>query len=600
MAKIAALILPSSRAPELESLCSAMQEMLCLHPPQRTQTAIYHGKRAACALLRVTPDPLNPTTQPTQSPASALVACGYYFSSVPIPDTDSASRLAMDLATCAGPAALARGDGVYGYARWDKQRECLVAGVDKVGMRPLFWTALPGGGYAIASEPKALIPLQNELDIDWSAWEERLTFGNVFGNHTFLRNIQRFGPAQAITFRRDGYTSRTVERFLENIEIRDRPLAEFLEEQGARFDAAMARLATLYDAAGNTMLTLSGGYDSRRVLGWLLNQNIRPTVYTVPEVLSDGREYESAIVRDLCRIGGLDGYSVFPVNSNDRTQLRVSGDLMADFGSHEHAFSATLVMGLGYSDRVNFDGLAAGSQLSGSFMTPAYFEPDGDAAFVNKWPKPARQWLHFPHSGSAPLRERIRTALDQWQGHPNRFAYFYLMGRTRRMTSLHSLAIQANAFESLCPYLDRDMMRSALSFPPERKVDAHLQMPLIRTLSRALGGVRTADQVGGDSCPINGMEQRSERRALLKSVARLGTTGQKWSVSNAQRWRFRLASFPSIFKSNRRLHWNFTTAVGPAQLAFFEEISRTPADYSRAVADLKSRYKHHTEWCRPL
>lgn len=610
MAKIAALILPSAQAGKLESLCNTMRDALCLYSAHQLQMNTYRGERAVCALLRVKPDPLNPEDQPVWAAESACVACGYYFSAAAEPITDSAGRLSVDLASEGGVAALARGDGVYAFVFWDQGREHLVAGVDKLGMRPLYWAALPGGGYAVASELKVLVALAGQIDVNWAAWEEHLAFGYVFGNHTFFSGMYRFGAAQAITFRHDGQSSRIVERFLENIEIEERPVETFLEEQGAVFDAAMTRLKSLYNAPERTMLTLSGGYDSRRILGWLLNHDIRPEAYTIPEVLSDGSEFESAIVRELCQVAGISGHSVYPTDAADRAHLRVLRDLMVDFESDEHVFSVILAMGLDCHDKVNFDGLAAGSQLSGSFMSPAYFEPGGDEKFVANWRRPP-QWLSLPHLDMPPLHERVRAELDRWGDHPNRFSYFYLLGRTRREVSLGPLGVQANVFESLCPYLDRDMMRSAFSFPPERKVDAHLQMPMIAALHPALGRVQTAymqngtQKTGGvrhsvKSQPMKGVEQYGERRTLLRNMARLPTMNAGWSMSTTQKWRFQLASLLAPFLPDEQLFWEFEKAIKLAQLVHFEQTSQTPADYSQAVSALNAAFGSRANWRKVL
>jgi asparagine synthetase B (glutamine-hydrolysing) len=585
MAKIAALIVPARRVDALESLCKTARELLCLYSGHLVEMDTYRGQRAACTLLRVKPDPLNRQTQPVLAATSACVACGYYLSTTKMCESDSATRLATDLASEDGVAALARGDGVYAFARWDKDREQLCAGVDKLGMRPLYWAALPEGGYAVASELKVLVRLQDALEINWAAWEEFLAFGNVFGAHTFFRGIQRI-------------SSQTVERFLENIDVRERPLEEFVEQQTAAFDTAMARLASLHGERENAMLTLSGGYDSRRILGGLLNRGIRPEVYTVPEVLSDGGEYESAIVRELCQLTGLDGYSVYPRNSDDRTSVREIRDLAIDFEAGSHNYSTILAMALDCQDRVNYDGLAGDIALSGLFMVPAYFQTGGDEAFIANWPNSARQWLRLPATGDQPLHERLRNELDRWEGHPNRFAYFYLMGRTRRQVSLAPLLLQANVFESLCPYLDREVMRSAFGFPPAHMVGAHMQPRLIKALNPLLGDARTAYTIQTKLHKVSGVEQRSERSALLRKVAGLSPIGQEWSVASKQRWRFRLAG--ALPLADDRQRWEFDKATTLARLAHFGRVTRSPTDYGDATMDLKAAYGNHRDWCQPL
>lgn len=600
VAKIAALIVPSSRVDELQGLGDRVAGSLALYFRHRVEIGRYVGQRTACVLLHITPDPLNPNTQPVIFSGSACVACGYYWPSSPFGEGDSATRIAAELADAEGMAKLALGDGVYAFARWDAEREQLCAGVDKLGMRPLFWTALPCGGYAVASELKVLVPLRDAPEPNWSAWEEFLAFGNVFGSHTLFTGIERLGPAEVITFRGDGHASRVVEHFLENIRVHDRPIGDFVEEQSAVFRSAIKRLSSLSRNPASTILTLSGGHDSRRILAELTHSGVRPTVYTVPEVLTDGSEYESGIVRDLCRFTHLTGYTVYPRSSADRMSVRWLRDLAIDFESAGHNYSAVLAFALDQPDAVNYDGLAGDIALSGLFMAPEYFQPGGKERFIATWPSAQRGWIQLPASSDAPLNERLRAELERWRGHPNQFGYFYLMGRTRRMVSLAPLLLQANVFESLCPYLDREVMRSAFSFPPSRLVGGHMQPRLIQALDSGLGYLPSANALNSHSHKVNGIEQRRERQALIHQAGHTPIVSRAYSTSTRQRWRFQWISAISPLFSERQSRWEFEKATALLQLAHFESVSRDSIDYHNASMDLRRANGRHPDWCRPM
>ncbi|MES1930688.1 hypothetical protein SADO_15609 [Salinisphaera dokdonensis CL-ES53] len=611
MAGIAALVLPARRAEAFESLRASFVGALGRSPGQHVEAKTYRGEKAVCLLLRQGPDPLNGETQPVETGRHATVCCGYYLGpddqarrAAGIVGDNSTQRLQTAL-TNKGTQGLADGDGVYAFACWDSEAEHLTAGVDKLGMRPLYWRALPGGGYALASELKALLVLAPMPATNWAAWEEQLTFGFLFGDHTPFEGIERFSVAEAIQFDDKRLTRSRSEDLLAGIDIRDRPLGEFVEEQHAVFDNTMRRLCGLYDAPGSSMLTLSGGHDSRRMLAWLLTHDIRPNAFTVPEVRPDGSEYESAIVAQLCRDAGIEGYAVYPSSVADRVAVGDARDLASDFQSDEHCFSVTLAMAVAPGGRVNFDGLAAGSQLSGSFVNPRLFQDGANEVFLASLPCSVRRWLSIPPSDAPPLAERVRQQLERWGDHPNRFAYFYLLSRTRREIALAPLSIQANVFESLCPFLDRAMMLSALSFPPEHKIGAGLQGRLADKQCPMLAHVPTIYSKGVAEdrryATQMGAIEQGARRETLKRASTLQLRDAGFPKGSRQRWRFQAARMmAALGRGQSRLRWEQSKAEKLSQLGHFEQVTGSTARYLAAADQVAAQYGSRADWSRSL
>ncbi len=58
-----------------------------------------------------------------------------------------------------GESCLGRFNGMWAFAIWDSKKKSLFLARDRFGKKPLFYTFLPDGGFAFASEMKALFPL---------------------------------------------------------------------------------------------------------------------------------------------------------------------------------------------------------------------------------------------------------------------------------------------------------------------------------------------------------------------------------------------------------------------------------------------------------
>jgi asparagine synthase (glutamine-hydrolysing) len=105
-------------------------------------------------------------------------------------DTEVILHLYEDL----GPACLHRLNGQFAIAIWDTRREELFLARDRLGIRPLFYTLLPGG-LAFGSEIKALLldPRVNAL-LDPYALAQAFTFWAPLAPRTTFQSILELPP----------------------------------------------------------------------------------------------------------------------------------------------------------------------------------------------------------------------------------------------------------------------------------------------------------------------------------------------------------------------------------------------------------------------
>jgi len=123
-----------------------------------------------------------------------LLRAGHRFASRG--DTEVIAHLAEDHAA---PALARKLDGMFAFAVWDRRREKLVLGRDRLGKKPLYyWSA--SGTFVFASEIKGVLAHPAvPCELDERALSAYLTFGYVPTPDTFFAGIKSLPPAHTLT-----------------------------------------------------------------------------------------------------------------------------------------------------------------------------------------------------------------------------------------------------------------------------------------------------------------------------------------------------------------------------------------------------------------
>lgn len=89
-----------------------------------------------------------------------------------------------------GTDALARFNGMFAFAIWDKERRELFLARDRYGMKPLYYT-IQGNVFLFASEQKAIILHPRFRNaVDGAAFVEYFTFQNILTDRTLLKEVR--------------------------------------------------------------------------------------------------------------------------------------------------------------------------------------------------------------------------------------------------------------------------------------------------------------------------------------------------------------------------------------------------------------------------
>ncbi len=208
-------------------------------------------------------------------------------------DTEVINHLYEDYDT----QCVAKLDGMFAFALFDKNNNRLVLARDRLGIKPLYY-ALRGKNLYFASEIKALL-LSPEIsrEIDLESLDRYLTYGYIPGEKTIFKDIKKLPPAAYLVFEKG------------KISISSYWSIDYLPKASLSESDIAERLNALFNAAVDKHLIsdvplgafLSGGIDSSIVVA-LMHKVGGKQVKTFSLGFTDGGQDEleyAAAVADL-------------------------------------------------------------------------------------------------------------------------------------------------------------------------------------------------------------------------------------------------------------------------------------------------------------
>jgi asparagine synthase (glutamine-hydrolysing) len=148
----------------------------------------------------------------------------------------------------------------FTLAAWDSHAERLILARDFLGLKPLHWCRLPSGGFAFATEYKALLAVHEvPAHADLDAVRCLQMYKAMPAGRTMIAGIAPVPPGCVMRLCRDG-TVEALER-MPDIQLDVRPMSE--SQACAAVRAALERATVPLVAGRETIgLALSGGIDS--------------------------------------------------------------------------------------------------------------------------------------------------------------------------------------------------------------------------------------------------------------------------------------------------------------------------------------------------
>jgi len=212
----------------------------------------------------------------------------------------SDTEVAMNALAQWGPAALARFNGMFALAAWYPAERKLLLARDPMGMKPLYYADLRGGGVAFASEIKAFLSLAGfRPEMNARSLRQYLEFGYVFDEDaSILSDVSKLRPGHALEIigGRAGhpyaYFSPPVSRRLD-----ERPFDRALDELHSTL-AGVVREHLVADVPVG--LLLSGGLDSS-IIAALASRDSRIATISMgfAESAIDERPFARTVARHI-------------------------------------------------------------------------------------------------------------------------------------------------------------------------------------------------------------------------------------------------------------------------------------------------------------
>jgi len=197
--------------------------------------------------------------------------------------TNCDTEALVNLLALDGLAAVERLNGIFAFAAWDEESGELWLARDRAGVKPLYHCRLEHGGFAFASEFKALTPLLAERRPDPLAVADFFTYLWVPGSRTAMEGISKLEPGHVAVLRPDGSLTQTRYWSLELRPEDGRSADDWTEELSSTFDGAV-RAQQLSDVPLGSFL--SGGLDSSAVVAAMRSDD-PITTYTIGSSAAD-------------------------------------------------------------------------------------------------------------------------------------------------------------------------------------------------------------------------------------------------------------------------------------------------------------------------
>jgi hypothetical protein len=380
-------------------------------------------------------------------------------------------------------------NGIFSFALVDPGRQRCVLGVDRFGMRPLFYSCDQGGAAFASQLSPVAVWGEKRHEMDYEVVQEMAAVGFPLSDRTTMRGILRVPAGSRVEC---GPRARAVATRYWSVAdlppVRRQSPEEFVDASRERLRPALGRL--LERTGGRAMCLLSSGFDSRRLIleSHSLGAELKAITATLPAY---GRRagrlttIEPAITREICRRLGIPHRVVAVPGASRRfpaQEARLVRDILLDFQvfGWDNSWMIPLIGSLEpQRERWNLDGFL-GDRF---FQHPYIYLPQKvwarstlDPELLDVMAPEREEWDRWGGTFvSRSLADRLRDAFHALPDGPYRLSWFYILGRARKGIAPQTYGLLDLRVDSYCPFLDNDVAEHTHTADPLMKVNIGAQ-----------------------------------------------------------------------------------------------------------------------------
>ncbi len=428
-----------------------------------------------------------------------------------------------------GDAFLKQVNGVFAFAYANLETGSITIGNDRYGYMPLYYYH-DDNVFAFASEVKSLLQIVGQKQLDWESLADFFYIGHMLGHKTLFKNIHVLNPGETITYAKGkveihNYYDFTHAAVLSETEVSTEKIATLFTE------AVRRRIVA---DQPNTLL-LSGGFDSRFILGAYHNLNVKPKLITLEHAVERGGA-DGALAQQIAHSLGLqvDFRQSRPNFFLSKECLEVFYILDGMIPTWE-LFIGEVYPELESSMGRISEGLGLGSALGGAHQHDTSIEENVRHFISNR--RINRFLLRIilrPKLFQAMDRtfmHRLRSEIAKIPISENQFMLFIMKHRIRRRIGVNPYQLYASRVEAVTPATDIDFMEYVLSLPRHLRSNHKIYVEMLKKHFPYLTTVPIIS--GGSTYDFNDTEMKTSR----KGITRLQAITRR--ISKA--WRFRKA-----------------------------------------------------------